>query len=97
MRCKSVILLQMAILLLGGCVASYSEIERLDQDIQGVVLDVAAIRGDVSLIRGDVGGGGDSITAWLYAMIAGASLLYPAVIRPIRKRVFPDKSVQKTT
>lgn len=31
-----------------------------------------------------VGGGGDSVTAWLYAMIAGAAVLYPAVIRPAR-------------
>jgi hypothetical protein len=30
---------------------------------------------------------GDSVTAWIYAMIAGASLLYPVVIRPIRKKL----------
>ena len=32
-----------------------------------------------------VGGGGDSVTAWIYAAIAGAAVLYPVIWRPTRK------------
>jgi len=42
--------------------------------------------GDVDAkVSARIGGGGDSITAWLYAAIAGAAVLYPMVLRPIRR------------
>lgn len=34
-----------------------------------------------------IGGGGDSVTSWMYAAIAGAAVLYPCVIRPARRAI----------
>jgi len=45
-------------------------------------IDAAAVKVEANV---KVGGGGDSVTAWLYACIAGAALLYPLVIRPTRQ------------
>jgi len=50
-----------------------ADVERIDTEV------VALKARDVA-----VGGGGDSVTAWIYALIAGAGLLYPGVIRPLR-------------
>lgn len=44
----------------------------------------ASMRDVHARISARVGGGGDSITAWLYAAIAGAAILYPVGIRPVR-------------
>ena len=64
------------------------------------VTDVAAIKADVESVKADVtgiktgnikvGGGGDSITAWIYAGIAAAAIFYPVAIRPVRKWLWPD-------
>lgn len=82
-------------LLLPACAASVAtEVAALKAQVGQISTDVAAVKGDVAAVAGDVsaiktgnikvGGGGDSITAWIYAAIAGAALLYPAIVRPIR-------------
>lgn len=48
-------------------------------------LEVNAAAIQVELGQVQVGGGGDSVTAWIYALIAGASVLYPMMWRPARK------------
>ncbi len=46
---------------------------------------------EVKLAEIKVGGGGDSVTAWLYAAIAAAAIFYPVVVRPVRKRCFKKR------
>ena len=46
---------------------------------------------EVKLAEINVGGGGDSVTAWLYAAIAAAAIFYPVVVRPVRKRCFKKR------
>ena len=83
-------------LLLPACAASVAtEVVALKAQVGQISTDVAAVKGDVSAIKTGnikVGGGADSITAWLYAAIAAAAIFYPAVIRPIRKYISESKT-----
>lgn len=54
-----------------GC-ATVGRVERIEQEVSG--------------IRTQIGGGGDSVTAWIMATGLVAALFYPVVWRPIRKR-----------
>lgn len=69
--------------------AKVQEVNAVKAEVQTVKADVAAVKTTVGNIK--VGGGADSITAWLYAAIAAAAIFYPAVIRPIRKYLVPDE------
>jgi hypothetical protein len=71
-----------------GC-AAMADVAELRTDLTGVKTEVTTIgtqMRDVTATVGDIGGGGDSITSWMYAAIAGAAILYPVVVRPIRKK-----------
>jgi hypothetical protein len=79
------------LLFVGGCAVlpKADALAKVNEDIAalkaGVELDrseVSAIKSQIGSIR--VGGTGDTVTAWIYAAIAGAAIFYPAVIRPIR-------------
>lgn len=71
----------------GGVVGCSLEprIDTLEQDVSALRVGLDATVQAVGSIQ--VGGGGDSVTAWLYAAIAGAALLYPMVWRPLRRRL----------
>lgn len=61
----------------------------LELRLRDVKAQLEARIGDVDArlstsVSATVGGGGDSVTAWLYAMIAGAAILYPVALRPAR-------------
>lgn len=69
-------------------------IEKIDTALQQSAMTaerVDALETQVVKIEADVattvGGGGDSVTAWIYALIAGAAVLYPVIWRPIRLRL----------
>ena len=53
-------------------------------DVQNSMGSLQTGIGNVQSSIGSIGGGGDSVTAWLYAAIAGSVLIYPLVIRPAR-------------
>ena len=63
---------------------SATGIGKVGADVNGAAnrIETAAVKFEANV---KVGGGGDSVTAWLYACIAGAALLYPLVIRPTRQ------------
>lgn len=63
---------------------------RIETTVAGVATKVDRLE-----VKLSVGGGGDSITAWMYAAIAGAALLYPIVIRPIRRSMEKHREEQK--
>jgi hypothetical protein len=69
-----------------GCAAGSKGVEAR---IEKVETEIAAVKVQVekntSISAGDIGGGGDSVTAWLYAAIAAGAIFYPVVVRPIRK------------
>jgi len=71
--------------------ASVAHVDALDASLSATAqrLEAAAVKLDTAVT---VGGGGDSVTAWIYAAIAGAALLYPLVWRPIRKRAEAKRS-----
>jgi hypothetical protein len=62
----------------------------IDTEVEDVTLELAAVKTTIG--HQNIGGGGDSITAWIYALIAGAAVLYPVVIRPIRMAYFASRS-----
>jgi len=62
--------------------AAVVNLETQVRDLQARLIDLDARI--TASATATVGGGGDSVTAWLYAMIAAAAVLYPAVIRPAR-------------
>ena len=89
-RNGSVFCVSLFLVFLGGCAAV--PIERAFSDWQAHVnTTLTGIESEVNAVKElNVGGGGDSVTAWLYAAIAGASLMYPLVLRPARKILFKD-------
>ena len=58
---------------------------------------VAAVKVAMGDLTVGVGGGGDSVTAWIYALIAAAAILYPAVWRPLRKMVARRRESDEAT
>ena len=71
------------------------DVAELRTELTGVKTEVTTIgtqMRDVTASVGDIGGGGDSITSWLYAAIAGAAIFYPVVARPIRKKFCKGKA-----
>ena len=84
-------------LLLAGCGGSgrVATIDHNRIDLEAALVKVEKLEASVVALETTIGeikigGGGDSITAWIYAVIAGGAVLggtiYPAVIRPLRKR-----------
>lgn len=63
-------------------------------DLLAHIGEIKMAVGNVDAKVGNIGGGGDSITAWMYAAIAGAAVLYPCIIRPLRLRAERRKVVQ---
>ena len=60
-----------------------SLVEKLD----AVLTMYTALQTEIAAVRTGnihVGGGGDSVTAWIYAAIAAAAIFYPALVRPLR-------------
>lgn len=89
MRLTLCCLLLMAIV---GC--ADIPIEKIDAALQQSAMTaerVDAMETQLVKVESDVattvGGGGDSVTAWIYALIAGAAVLYPLIWRPIRLRL----------
>jgi len=69
-----------------AAVAKVGDVAAIDADeiltlIETLDATLAKI-GDIAL---QIGGEGDTVTAWIYACIAGAALFYPTIWRPIRK------------
>ncbi len=63
---------------------SAAEIAALLAKIETLQAELTGIKtGDIQL-----GGEGDSVTAWIYAVIAAAAIFYPGVIRPTRQKFF---------
>lgn len=69
--------------------AKFDRFESRIGTFEAAIGDIGSVRAELSAIRssiGSIGGGGDSVTAWIYAIGAAASgLLYPLVWRPIRR------------
>jgi len=89
------------LIVLGGCTATprvksaidlQATVENVQAALAAVNARVEEVDVQVAAIGAmQVGGGGDSVTAWIYALIAGAAVLYPVIIRPLRKRLFPGQ------
>lgn len=76
----------------GGDMSALKTVADLRADVEASLAKVEANVGrlDASVAHlhtGDIGGGGDSVTSWIYALIAGAAVLYPLVWRPARLAV----------
>jgi hypothetical protein len=69
----------LGVLFASGCASS--RIASIEAHVNSLAREVSVIR------TGNIGGGGDSVTAWLYAAIAAAAIFYPVVVRPIRRAI----------
>lgn len=85
----------------GGRAGTLEVVARVDAALARIEtrLDVTVGRIDsvkTQLAEVVLGGGGDSVTAWIYAAIAGAAILYPGIIRPVRKLLENHKASRTT-
>ena len=78
------ILATLALMWNASCAQAPIDVERIRQ-LAALALQATGVAGDAAIIKG---GEGDSATGMMYALIAAVALLYPVVVRPIRKKWF---------
>lgn len=70
-----------------GSRAGTVEIDHLDADLTAALARVDAVEASLAHVETTIGGGADSVTSWIYALITGATVLggtfYPLIWRPI--------------